>query len=126
MKIAVQHAGLVCRSEETADKFYGDLLGLEKKGPAILPKNLSASIFGVDTDLTMIHYMKDGLHFEIFVHESLEKRPNPIEHQCISVENRDVFIERCRSMGVALNLIPKGEKLLVFITDFDGNLFEIK
>ena len=124
--VALKHAGLVCATEENADRFYQELLGLIKNSPSILPRSLSKAIFGIDSDLTMINYMKEGLHFEIFIQDQKKKNSGTIEHLCIEVENRQEFIDRCRSMGVTLNQIQKGEKKLVFITDFDGNLFEVK
>lgn len=124
MKIA--HAGLVCASEETADTFYQEVLGLTKQEPKILARPLSNAIFGVDAELKMINYADDASHFEIFIHDGEKKHPAIIEHLCIEVDDRTRFLDRCRACGVSVNSIPKGEKTIVFIRDFDGNLFEVK
>lgn len=122
----VEHAGLVCAKEETADKFYKDVLGLTKQEPKILDRPLSKAIFGVDAEIKMINYTDDSNHFEIFIHDCETKQQPIIEHLCLEVDDRTRFLDRCRDHGVSINSIQKGEKVVVFIWDFDKNLFEIK
>jgi catechol 2,3-dioxygenase-like lactoylglutathione lyase family enzyme len=122
----LRHAGLTCSSEENSDKFYKELLGLKKSAPKTLPADLSLAIFNLDAELQMINYMDDNIHFEIFIANQFNTSQRPIEHLCLEVDNLPGFIEKCRRMQVEVTLIPKGEKTLTFITDFDGNLFEIK
>jgi len=42
------------------------------------------------------------------------------------VEDREAFLAACRSVGLAVNIVPRTESKLCFVRDFDGNLFEIK
>ena len=44
----------------------------------------------------------------------------------IEVENRDEFVKKCQSNGISVKRIPKGDSLLTFVEDYDGNLFEVK
>ena len=122
----LKHAGLLCSTEENADKFYQDTLGLIKNSPKILSRDLSQAIFGVDTDLKMINYTADDLHFEIFIYPRELVLSETIAHTCLEVDDRKAFLHRCETMGIKMNIIPKNEKTLVFVYDFDGNLFEIK
>ena len=121
----LKHAGLTCRTEDHADKFYRDLLGLNKSAPKTLPADLCRAIFNLGAELKMINYMDDKIHFEIFVSPQPAISQRPIDHLCLEVDDLDGFIEKCRSMQVAVARIPKGDKTLTFIKDFDGNLFEI-
>ena len=121
-----KHCALVCASEENADRFYQTLLGLEKAAPKTLPRSLTKAIFNIDTELTIINYVGDHLHCEIFIDNRRESSTGQIEHTCIEIENRSEFIEACRELDVSVNQVPRGEKTLLFIRDFDGNLFEIK
>jgi catechol 2,3-dioxygenase-like lactoylglutathione lyase family enzyme len=41
------HTGLAASSEEKADRFFIDILGLEKSMPKILDKKLTQAIFGI-------------------------------------------------------------------------------
>ena len=121
----LRHAGLTSSSEDNADKFYRDLLGLNKSEPKTLPADLSKAIFNLDAELQMINYIDENIHFEIFIADQSSTSPSPIEHLCLDVDDLTGFIEQCRRMQVEVALIPKGDKTLTFIKDFDGNLFEV-
>ena len=122
----LRHVGLTCSSEENADRFYGDLLGLEKTGSKTLPVELSMAIFNIDAALQIINYAGRQCHFEIFITDRIDKSPNQIAHSCLEVDDLFDFIEKCEKMGVSISQIPKGDATLTFIRDYDLNLFEIK
>ena len=52
----LRHAALRCSSEENSDKFYKDLLGLDKSEPKTLPQALSKAIFNLDSEMEIINY----------------------------------------------------------------------
>jgi len=122
----LRHTALTCNSEENADKFYRDLLGLEKTEPKTLPVALSRAIFNLDAQMKIINYLDENVHFEIFITGRIDKGSTQIAHSCLEVDNRTKFIEKCEKMGVDISQIPKGNATLTFIRDYDGNLFEIK
>ena len=122
----LRHVGLLCGSEENSDIFYKDLLGLTKSEPKKLPRELSKAIFNIDSELVMINYQDENSHFEIFITGGSRGNSRQIAHVCIEVDNLEVFLEKCRSLNLDVARIPKGDKTLTFIKDFDGNLFEIK
>jgi hypothetical protein len=118
--------GLTSSSEEKADAFYAGLLALAKSEPKTLPIELSKAIFNLDCELVMINYFDERIHFEIFVGGPMVDNRRKIEHTCLEVANLKSFLEKCHDLNVDVNRIPKGDKTLTFIRDFDGNLFEIK
>jgi len=122
----LKHAALTSSSAEKADTFYADLLGLTKSEPKALPRELSKAIFNVDSELVMINYQDENTHFEIFITGESSGNSRPIEHVCLEIDNLEEFLEKCRSLNADIARIPKGDKTLTFIRDFDGNLFEIK
>ncbi len=122
----LKHVGLTCSTEDNADKFYQDLLGLNKSEPKTLPSDLSKAIFNLDAELPIINYMDRNVYFEIFITSENKSNNLKIEHLCLEVDDLTGFIDKCRSMNVEITQIPKGDKTLTFIKDFDGNLFEIK
>ena len=122
----LRHVGLICSSEENSDKFYQDLLGLNKSEPKTLPSDLSKAIFNLDAELLIINYMDRNVYFEIFITSENKSNNLKIEHLCLEVDDLTGFIDKCRSLNVEITQIPKGDKTLTFIKDFDGNLFEIK
>lgn len=121
------HVGLRCRSEENADKFYANLLGLRKQEPKILAGSLSKQIFELtgDREFRIINYTNHQLHFEIFIDSRYIIDRERVSHICIDVGDINGFLDKCRTMGLAIRQIPKGDKIVTFVSDFDGNLFEI-
>ena len=122
----LQHVGLTCSSEENADKFYETLLGLKKSAPKTLPSSLSKAIFKIDSDLTMVNYMNESVRFEIFIHGRHQSNNSRIDHVCLEVNDLEEFLQRCRSLGLRFWQVPKGESRVTFVSDDDGNLFEMK
>ena len=122
----LRHVALVSSSEEKADKFYADLLGLKKVEPKRLPSALSKAIFNIESELIIINYMGDSVHFEIFINNPQMKSAGKVEHVCLDVIDLDAFLEKCRRFEVTILQVKKENKLLTFIMDYDDNLFEIK
>ena len=125
-KMLLQHVALVCSSEEKSDKFYESLLGLKKGRSKMIPSTLSKQIFNFDSELKIIDYAVDEIHFEIFISHQKIADDKKIEHICLEVDDLEVFLNQCREMGVKILQIPKEKGFLIFISDYDGNLFEIK
>ena len=63
----LKHTALTSSSEEKADTFFADLLGLTKSEPKSRPLGLSRAIFNVDSELVMINYQDENTHFEIII-----------------------------------------------------------
>ena len=124
--MVLQHVGLKSGSEEKADAFYRDLLGLKKLDPKTLNSALSKSIFDIDSELVIINYLNEDVHFEVFITVSADNITRQIDHTCLEVNNLNDFLNKCKTLDVEVNRISKGDKTLTFIRDFDGNLFEIK
>ena len=122
----LKHVALVCSSKEKSDIFYAELLGLNKSEHKTLPTELSKAIFNVDSEMMMINYLNEHVHFEIFIAGPGGENSPKIEHTCLEIDDLDEFLEKCSNLNVNITRIPKGDKTLTFIRDFDGNLFEIK
>jgi catechol 2,3-dioxygenase-like lactoylglutathione lyase family enzyme len=122
----LKHVALVCSSENNSDKFYKNLLGLEKKDTKVLPKTLSRQIFNLDAEYTIVNYVDNTMHFEIFLGKQGGAHKSGLAHICLEVDDLSEFLKRCRNLGTHTRQIPKGNGVITFITDFDGNLFEIK
>jgi len=122
----LRHAALRCSSEKNSEKFYESLLGLKKSEPKTLPPALAKAIFGVDAELQIINYRNENVHFEIFISSQSINSSGQIEHVCLEVDDLQSFLKKCGHLGIDVSQIPKGDRTLTFIRDFDGNLFEIK
>ena len=134
----ILHVGLACRYEVEYDRFYQGLLGLSKQDPKTLSRDLAHAIFGVDRELTMINYVGDDVHFEIFITDTAgdtardtagdtPRVPSgPIAHTCLAVDDLEEFLTRCHALDVEVARIPRGNYTVTFIKDYAGNLFEVK
>jgi catechol 2,3-dioxygenase-like lactoylglutathione lyase family enzyme len=125
-KMQLKHIALVSSTQDKADRFYQTVLGLKKTNEKILAAALSDQIFNFDAELKIINYANDTIHFEIFIAEKQNLETNTISHVCLEIDNLEAFLDTCRKMGVAILQVPKGDAMITFITDDDGNRFEIK
>jgi len=122
----LKHVALVCSSEEESDRFYTNVLGLKKLGSKTIPSTLMNQIFNIDAGLKIINYANESIAFEVFIDNIKRAEKNKIDHICIQVENLGSFLEKCRQMEIEIIQVPKGDAMITFIKDDDGNLFEIK
>jgi catechol 2,3-dioxygenase-like lactoylglutathione lyase family enzyme len=122
----LNHVALVCSSEQRADDFYQGILGLRKIKSSVLPGDLARRIFGIDRECQMLVYGNDQLIAELFIAADSSGGAAGFEHLCLEVEDVEAFVRKCEARHVTLNRVPKGDRLLTFVQDFDGNLFEIK
>ena len=120
------HAGLVSSSEDRADRFFSGVLGFEKTRRSELSAELADRLFGVDGGCEIVYYRSGDLELEVFLIGLPEPAGSRIGHLCLEVASRAELLARCEEMGVAVRQAPKGDSLIVFIEDEDGNLFEIK
>jgi catechol 2,3-dioxygenase-like lactoylglutathione lyase family enzyme len=120
------HIGVGSSSEKNADLFFHELLGLAKAEPYALPAQLSRSIFAIDRELTIINYSAEGIRYEAFV-DPLYRAPVPsVLHSCLEVDDLAGFLARCGAAGLKVTRTPRGDSFVTFISDLDGNLFEVK
>jgi catechol 2,3-dioxygenase-like lactoylglutathione lyase family enzyme len=124
--VKLHHIGVVCRSQENADRFYRKILGLAKIKASLLSEDLAEAIFHVAQRCTVITYGNENMLVEVFVPETPAENRTPFAHLCLELEDREEFIQKCRDMALTVNRIKKGDSMLVFVADYDGNLFEVK
>ena len=126
MRTTISHVALRCSSEQKADDFYKDILGLRRIKAFRLPRDLTGRIFGVDLECPVLLYGNDQCQVEVFLANPPGETGPRFEHLCVEVKDREAFMKTCQSANLEVNLVPKGDRFLLFVKDFDGNLFEIK
>ena len=122
----LNHVALVGSSERRADDFYEGILGLRKIKSFVLSMDLAHRIFGIEHEHRVVVYGNGRFTAEIFIDDRSPERDTSLEHICLEVKEREEFVKKCEAMHVEVNRVPKGDALLVFVKDYDGNLFEIK
>jgi catechol 2,3-dioxygenase-like lactoylglutathione lyase family enzyme len=122
----LHHAALVAGSEEKADQFFLGILNLKKVKTSLLQRDLVCKIFESDVECRLILYGGEDFAIEVFVPDPPPKEKTPFTHLCLEVEDREKFLGDCQSAGLPVKRVPRGDSVICFIQDFDGNLFEIK
>jgi catechol 2,3-dioxygenase-like lactoylglutathione lyase family enzyme len=124
--VKLNHAALVCSSEQRADDFYEGVLGLRKIKSFLLSRELARQIFEIEGECQVLVYGDSLFTVEVFLATPAPGRETSFEHICVEVKNIEKFVNRCEAMQVEVNRVPKGDRFLTFVKDYDGNLFEIK
>jgi catechol 2,3-dioxygenase-like lactoylglutathione lyase family enzyme len=122
----LHHTAVVCSSRDNADRFYGGILGLRQIKAATLDPTLAEKIFGIARECQFMLYGSEQYTVEIFITDMDDQKSPSFEHQCLEVTNRDQFAKTCETQGLEVRRIPRGDTYLLFVKDYDGNLFEIK
>ena len=122
----LHHIAIVCSSIKRADRFYEGVLGLKKIKSATLDRAFGEQLFGISQECEMILYGNQNVRIEVFVTVLNPKIRMPYHHLCLEVEDRKSFVEKCEEAGLTVKRISKGDYLIIFMEDYDGNLFEIK
>ncbi len=120
------HVGLACSSEENANHFFGYLLGLPMTRRSSLPEDLAIRLFGIEERCEILYFGNDAIMFEIFLTGWAEQTPRKVSHACIEVENREELLERAATSGYEVREAPRQDESVFFLSDRDGNLFEVK
>jgi len=123
----IGHIALVSSSEEKANRFYKDGLGLKELRSTVIPASLSKSLFGIDQEFKVIDFGNEQIKFEVFIgnHEAVFPS-RKLDHICLEVEDREALLRKWKGMGFEVLQVPKGDSLVIFLKDGESNLFEIK
>jgi len=65
--------------------------------------------FEIDVECPMIFYGNDDSAIEVFVTDRIPNEKLSVRHLCLEVENREKFLGSCRSNGIRINLVPRGD-----------------
>jgi len=122
MKLA--HIALSVSDYKEIEKFYINVLGMKQIKNFVLRKSLAANIFDINEEITVFLLQKDKVIFEIFI--TTGNRKQAFDHVCISIKNRESFINKVLLNGYQVIRIERELFDLIFIKDKDGNIFEIK
>ncbi len=124
----LEHIALGYNSEEEADKFFIELLGMKKLRNKAVSAELMEAFFGVKRDNTFVVYGNEDISFEIFITEDKSKARDLFTHSCILINNRDEFVDKATSMGFEVIKVPRqdGNGYYLFIRDSFHNLYEVK
>lgn len=120
----LHHVALQCAQNGRSAAFLTGVLGIPRTRDFTISSDLSTKIFGEKREVHVEVFEAPGVFFEVFYTPAV---PNPpFEHVCVTVPDLKAAVERCRHGGFEYYTVDRGNKLLHFMKDGDGHLFEIK
>jgi len=127
-KMKIEHIAVGYNSEEEADRFFIDLLGLNKIRSKSVPEDLMKKFFSVKRESKFVVYGNQDSNFEVFITNDKSKAQDVFTHSCLLIENRDEFVDKASSMGYDLIKVLRKDSngYYLFIKDGFRNLYEIK
>lgn len=122
----MNHAGLVNRSSDEAERFYHDFLGLEKQKDYILPHELSVDLFHVKGDIRLMTFGMGDQKIEIFIYPGFNSPSPNIPHVGLVLDNLMEILERAGDYGVRVIKASHKDKTVYFTMDYSDNMIEIR
>lgn len=120
----LEHIALTINHVDEIWDFYQDVLGMELIRTFTLNCELANTIFKVNHDVSVYLLKKDNLVLEVFI--SAEEKSHSFNHICISVPERELFIQNADGRNYDIVRIHREQNDLIFLSDKSGNIFEIK
>jgi catechol 2,3-dioxygenase-like lactoylglutathione lyase family enzyme len=126
--IKTEHIALASNNEKDSDKFFKNLLGLEKTRSFKVSPDLMEKFFGVKKEQHIIRYENSALSFEIFITRDDSKSEDIYSHVCLSMQDKESFVEKASNLGFSTIKVPRknAEGYYYFVKDSFQNLYEIK
>ncbi|TFG26167.1 MAG: VOC family protein [Promethearchaeota archaeon] len=124
----VEHIAVASNSEAESDKFFTELLGLNKIRSFTVSEDLMEQFFGVNKEHQLIRYEGGNMSFEIIITNDKTKCNDKFTHVSLLVDDKENFIKKASSLGFTTIKIPRknSEGFYYFVRDYFRNLYEIK
>ena len=120
----LEHIALTINSHDEIINFYHNVLDMKTVKAFTLNSELANAIFNINMGVHVYLLKKGNLMLEVFV--SPKKISHGFNHICISVSNRELFIQNAIKRKYEVIQIEREFNNLVFLKDKNGNAFEIK
>jgi catechol 2,3-dioxygenase-like lactoylglutathione lyase family enzyme len=124
----IEHIAVASNSIEDSDRFFTELLGLKKIKTFSVSAELMEKFFRINKEYVFVRYQNDNLGVEVIITNDNSKSIDIFTHSCLTVDNRDEFVNISSSMGYTTIKVPRKESegYYLFVKDSFGNLYEVK
>ena len=122
----INHVAVRCETEKEADRFFQEVLLVKRTRDFVVSADVTKTIFGVQKECKVLIYKNKDFHFEVFITENGEETRIRFYHICLEIIDREKLIERAKKHDIEITLVPRGERTLLFLRDYSGNIYEIK
>jgi catechol 2,3-dioxygenase-like lactoylglutathione lyase family enzyme len=122
----INHIAVWNSSEKNAYVFFRDIIGFEFLYEFHATQKVVEDIFELKEPMNILVFGNDETKIEVFINDIKLYSQHPINHICFDVEDVQDILEKTVKMNLPRRIIKRNNRNIVFIKDFDGNLFEIK
>ncbi len=124
----LDHFAISSNSEQEAENFFSNLLGLEKTRSFSVPADLMEQFFGIKKEQKILRFEGSDIAAEVFINKEKSKNTDIFTHICLVIENRDELIQNANKMGFPVIKVPRknADSYYLFLKDSFGNIYEIK
>ncbi len=129
MNVKIEHIAIASNSIEDSDKFFVDLLGLNKTRSFSVNSDLMKAFFSVNKEYSFVRYENNNMAVEVIITNDLSKAKDIFTHSCLIVNDKiEEFVNKAEKMGLKTIKVDRKDKegYYYFIKDFYNNLYEIK
>lgn len=120
----ITHIAVQSADEKNADIFFQHILGCTVDRQFSLSADMSEKIFNIRKQCLVKTYRFGDTIFEVFITD--EVAHVQYEHICLSIKDKQNFLEKCHVYGIELMSLKENGKEYLFIKDFSGYVYEIK
>ena len=101
---------------------------MDKVRNFFVSSDLMNQFFEVMKEQKIIRYESQKISAEVFITDDKSTSKDIFTHICLTVDNRDEFVNKANKMGYKVNKVPRKDKdsYYLFVKDNYGNLYEIK
>ncbi len=122
----INHVAVWNSNEKNAYLFYRDIIGFEYLYEFHATKKVVEDIFALKQPMNILVFGNKETKIEIFINDIKPYPRHPVNHICFEVEDALAVYRKTEKMGLPRKIIKRERHEIIFIKDFDGNLFEIK
>lgn len=119
----LQHIALEIKEKDLRD-FYIGILGGKIENKSTLKREDVTNVFEVYKQAPVYNLQLQDIKFELFVHETIEQ--DSLQHFCINLKNASRIYEKANVKKYRTYLKKRGDIETYFISDDNGNMFEVK
>jgi len=123
----IEHIAVAQNSEKQSDRFFIDLLAMQKTRTFTVSEELMGRFFGKEKESHFLRYDKDTFSVEVILTEDNSKAQDIFTHNCLLVENPEALIQKAENLGFITIKVPRKDTgYYYFLKDSYLNLYEIK
>ncbi len=126
LPLSIIHVGLAVSSEASARSIFAELFGFRELYRFKLERDHAWSLMRIDSTADVMVYDAGHSKLEVFIPSRPLEPAITFNHVCLAVDDVEETVRKAELLGLEIRRISKESRMVTFIIDCDGNLYEIK